>query len=293
MGQQVSCSVVSEIKTSGARFQIVDYHWAARTQILEQEEAVLLRWRIRPYRVKAKAYLSHGQEASFGPLMLHPAGVSTHAYAADEHEDVRALVCHFDRQWIQNVTGSAFDESDAPLISSLDLRNADLDHSLRRLMREMVEPGFASEVLAESLGASMAVDIARHFEMKCRAVDAASEAKGRLSAGRLRQIRDYILSFQDGSPTLAGVAAQCGVSVAHLRRMYKSTTGHTLHTFIEELRVTRAKALLLDTNLPLKVISYKLGFCHPSAFSFAFKKTAGESPREFRERCATGATLNA
>ena len=70
--------------------------------------------------------------------------------------------------------------------------------------------------------------------------------------------------------------------------MYKSTTGHTLHNFIEELRVSRAKALLLDTNLPLKVISHKLGFCHPSAFSFAFKKTAGESPRAFRQRCATG-----
>ncbi|WP_419827189.1 helix-turn-helix transcriptional regulator [Sphingomonas sp.] len=290
MNQQVDCSVVSEIRTAGATFQVADYHWDAGTEILEREETILLRWRMRPYRIKTKAWLDPGQEASFGQLMLHPAGVATHAYAADEQEDVRCLDCHFDRDWIQDVTGTNFDRIDGPLTSSLDLRNADLDHSMRRLMREMVEPGFASVVLAESLGSSMAVDIVRQFGMQRRADEVLSDAKGGLSPGRLRQIRDYIISFQEGSPTLAGVAAQCGVSVAHLRRMYKSTTGHTLHQFIEELRVSRAKALLLDTNLPLKVISHKLGFCHPSAFSFAFKKTAGESPRAFRHRCATGVT---
>lgn len=291
MGQRVDAAVVSEIRTAGAKFQVVDYHWDAGTDIIEHEEAILLRWRMRPYRVKVKAWAQSGQELSFGQLMLHPPDVATHAQAADEHEDVRALVCLFDRKWVQEVTGTDFDRHDEPLIASYDLRNADLDHSMRRLMREMIEPGFATELLAESLGEAMAVDIARQFGMQRRANEPAPDVKGGLSPGRLRQIHDYVLSFKEGSPTLASVAAQCGVSVAHLRRMYKSTTGQTLHSFIEDLRVSRAKALLLDTNLPLKVISHKLGFCHPSAFSFAFKKTAGESPRAFRHRCATGVTV--
>lgn len=290
MGQQVNCSVVSEIRTPGAKFQVVDYHWDAGTEILEREDDIMLRWRMRPHRLKLKGWVIPGQEVDFGQLMLHPAGVATHTNAADEQEDVRALVCHFDRNWMKDVTGEDLDWDDFSLTSSLDLHNADLNHAMRRLMREMMEPGFASEVLAESLGLSMAVDIVRHFGMQRRANEAMHEAKGGLSPSRLRQIRDYILSFHEGSPTLAGVAARCSVSVAHLRRMYKASTGHTLHDFIEEFRVSRAKTLLLDTNLPLKVISYKLGFCHPSAFSFAFKKTAGESPRAFRHRCATGAT---
>lgn len=290
MGHQVDRSVVSEIKIPGAKFQVIDYHWDAGAEIVEREEDILLRWRIRPYHIKIKGVVAPGKQVDFGQLMLHPAGVATHTYAADEQEDVRALVCSFDRKWMQDVTGESHDWDDRPLTSSLDLRNADLSHAIRRLMREMIEPGLASVVLAESLGLSMAVDIARHFGMQRRADDALLEAKGGLSPGRLRQIREYVLSFQEGSPTLAGVASRCGVSVAHLRRMYKSTTGHTLHDFIEGLRVSRAKTLLLDTNLPLKVISHKLGFCHPSAFSFAFKKTAGESPRAFRHRCATGVT---
>ena len=178
MGQRVDCSVVSEIRTAGAKFQVVDYHWDAGTDILEHEETILLRWRMRPYRIKAKAWVNSGQEVSFGQLMLHPPGVATHAHAADEQEDVRALVCHFDREWMQEVTGTDFDRSDGPMTASLDLRNADLDHSMRRLMREMVEPGFASEVLAEALGASMAVDIARHFGMDHGADKDMGETKG-------------------------------------------------------------------------------------------------------------------
>ena len=290
MGRPVECMVVSEIRTPGAKFQVVDYHWDAGAEIEEREEALLLRWRIRPYRLKAKACLQAGKEAAFGQLMLHPAGVPTHAHAANEREDVRALVCFFDRDWIEEVTGADFTRNDRLLTPSLDLRNADLEHAMRRLVREMVEPGFASTLMAESLGASMAVDIVRHFGMRRGSNEVPCDSKGGLSTSRFRQIRDYIMSFQNGTPTLAGVAAQCGVSVAHLRRMYKEATGHTLHQFIEELRIARAKELLLDSNLPLKVISYKLGFQHPSAFSFSFKKTAGESPRAFRNRCAVGTT---
>ena len=50
-------------------------------------------------------------------------------------------------------------------------------------LREMVEPGFASGVLAESLGISMAVDIARHFGLQ-RYNDDASEGRAERRHGR-------------------------------------------------------------------------------------------------------------
>lgn len=290
MGQQLDSTIVSEVNIPGARFQVVDHHWGANAEILDCESDIRLRWRMRPYRIKARGWIKPGEEVSFGQLMLHPADIATHAFGAGEREDARTLECHFDRHWVEKIVGADLDWNNRELLPCLDLRNADLDHAVRRLMREMLEPGFASEILAESLGASMAVDIVRYYGLTGADSDIDSDFKGGLSPGRLRQVREFIESFKIGSPTLANVAEQCGVSVAHLRRMYKATTGQTLHDFIEELRVARAKAMLLDTNLPLKVISYKLGFCHPSAFSFAFKKTAGESPRAFRHRCATGTT---
>ena len=281
-------SVVSQIKLPGAAFQIVDYHWDAGIAILDQEPDVLLRWRVYPFHIKARGWVMPGQEVDFGRLMLHPAGVPTHGHAADVREDVRTLECRFNRDWLNGVTGGAFDWSDHGLNPCLDLRNGDIDHSMRRLMRELLEPGFASAALVEGLGISLAADIMRFFDLRDTKPE---DLKGGLSPRRLHQIRDYVNSCIDGCPTLTDVAKQCGVSVAHIRRMYKSTTGQTLHDFIEEVRINRAKSLLLDTNLSLKVISYKLGFCHPSAFSSAFKRITGEAPRDFRNRCAPGISM--
>lgn len=293
MVSKMDHSIVSEVVLPGATFQVIDYHWDAGTEIHDCASDVRLRWRMRPYRIKARGWIKPGEDLNFGQLMLHPADVITHAQGADENEDVRTLECRFEREWMREVTGAPMNWEDAALLPCLDVRNADLDHSVRRLMREMLEPGFASLVLAETLGMSMAIDIVRHFGGNPDEAEFARHVRGGLSPGRLRQIRDYIESFDEGSPTLADVASQCGVSVAHLRRMYKFSTGQTLHDFIEDVRVGRAKTLLLDSNMPLKVISYKLGFCHPSAFSFAFKKSSGESPRAFRHRCATGLTIAA
>ncbi len=294
MGEQIRRHEVAELKFPGVKFSVTDYHWDAGAEIFDCGPNIRLRWRMRPYRVKATGWIKPGEERRFGQMMLHPADVATHASGGDEEEDVRTLECQFEQSWVERVTGSNLRWADGASASWLDLRNADLDYAVRRLVREILEPGFASLTLAESIGTSMAVDIVRLFEIPALDPDLSRDSlKGGFSPGRLRQVHEYVESLEDGYPTLVDIAGQCGVSVAHLRRMYKSTTGQTLHDYIERLRMTRAKALLLDTNLPLKLISYKLGFCHPSAFSFAFKKLAGESPRAFRHRCATGLTAAA
>lgn len=281
MSDNLHPTIVSEMKFSGASFQVVDYHWNAGTEILECDPEVVLRWRMHPYRIKARDWDAPDEEVRFGRLMLHPAGAPTHARAYDDQENVRTLVCRYDRDWLSEATGTDVDWSDGTVAPNLDLRNGDLDYGMRRLLQELLEPGLASRTLIEGLSVSIAADIVRALELDG---GRDQESRGVLSAKRLRHVHDYIESFTEGCPDLSDVAVECGISVAHLRRLYKSTTGRTLHDFIEEVRVKRAKELLLDTNLPLKVISYKLGFCHPSAFSFAFKKLTGEPPRAFRLR---------
>jgi AraC family transcriptional regulator len=277
--------LVSELTLPGAKFQILEYHWDAGAAILDCKHEVLLRWRIHPININALASVGSHDEVSFGRLMLHPPDVPTHARGLDVDETSRVLECRFDQQWLNTVTGVQVDWSDRKLTPCLDLRNGDVDHAVRRLTRELMEPGFASAALVEGLAMTTAADIMSYF---VRGFEDVKEEKGRLSTGRLRDIHGYVHAFTDGCPTLSDVAKQSGISVPHLRRVFKSTTGATLHHFIEETRIDRAKAMLLDSQLSLKVIAYRLGFSHPSAFSFAFKKLVGEAPREYRHRCFTG-----
>ena len=106
--------VVSEITVPGAVFQGVDYHWAAGDDIVDCSSDVRLRWRMRPYRIKARGWVKPGDDIAFGQMMLHPADVVTHAHG-DEQEDVRTLDCRFDRDWMQQVTGCKIDWADAAL----------------------------------------------------------------------------------------------------------------------------------------------------------------------------------
>jgi AraC family transcriptional regulator len=111
-----------------------------------------------------------------------------------------------------------------------------------------------------------------------------------LRPAQLAHIRDFVDSFEIGLPTPAEVATECKLSPTHLRRLFKRATGESLQDYIKEVRINRAKALLSDAEMPLKVVSYRLGFNHCSAFSFAFQQATGETPGQFRRRSA--ANLN-
>jgi AraC family transcriptional regulator len=48
------------------------------------------------------------------------------------------------------------------------------------------------------------------------------------------------------------------------------------------VQITKAKTYLLETNLPLKEIAYRLGFSSAANFSSAFRLATGSSPGQFR-----------
>ena len=65
------------------------------------------------------------------------------------------------------------------------------------------------------------------------------------------------------------------------RHLEKS--GTTWREYCTQLRMERAKYLLLESNNTLDAISHSVGFSSSSAFSSAFSREVGKSPLEFRE----------
>ena len=88
----------------------------------------------------------------------------------------------------------------------------------------------------------------------------------------------------DASLSIGLLAELCCISSGHLMRAFKQTTGETVHSYVERVRLTKAQRLLCETNLPLKAIAAELGFSTPSSFSFAFRRATGEPPKVFRQQ---------
>ncbi|MFC4556753.1 bifunctional transcriptional activator/DNA repair enzyme AdaA [Virgibacillus kekensis] len=78
------------------------------------------------------------------------------------------------------------------------------------------------------------------------------------------------------------VALKVGVSRFHLNRIFKNRTGYTPHMYLEEIRIKKAKELLLMTKLNSTEIGYQIGYQSISSFYNAFKRSTGLSPSQFQ-----------
>ncbi|MER8479223.1 AraC family transcriptional regulator [Mesorhizobium sp. M1163] len=83
--------------------------------------------------------------------------------------------------------------------------------------------------------------------------------------------------------SMSKLAEECGLSVAHFGRAFKSSTGIAPHQWQLGRRVKRAQALLTGSSLPIAEIALKCGFSSQSHFATAFKENIGASPGRWRQ----------
>lgn len=83
--------------------------------------------------------------------------------------------------------------------------------------------------------------------------------------------------------TLKDISSQFGYSESYFYRLFfKETQYSPMHYFLR-LKIERACQLLLNTNMKINQVSFKLGFEDPYYFSRIFKKTMGTSPKRYRD----------
>ena len=80
------------------------------------------------------------------------------------------------------------------------------------------------------------------------------------------------------------IAGLVGISRRQLERLFKQYLGSLPSRYYLELRLQRARQLLLDTNYSIVQVGLMCGFSSGSHFSTAFGALFGNTPREERQR---------
>lgn len=94
---------------------------------------------------------------------------------------------------------------------------------------------------------------------------------------------DYMRqNMNDSQFSLEAMADSFGVSSAYLRRHFKQLSGQTLSDCIGQLRIEKAKELLLTTDYDLNAITAEIGYMDVSSFIRKFRTVTGVSPGKFR-----------
>ncbi|MGF1870560.1 helix-turn-helix domain-containing protein [Photobacterium indicum] len=79
------------------------------------------------------------------------------------------------------------------------------------------------------------------------------------------------------------IAEHLGLSPNYVTNIFTKNLGITIRQYILNLRVSYAKALLIDTNLSITEIIYLSGFFSKNSFYLAFNHIAGCSPKDYRK----------
>ncbi|MBH8560003.1 substrate-binding domain-containing protein [Hymenobacter sp. BT442] len=121
-----------------------------------------------------------------------------------------------------------------------------------------------------------------HFRREL-SVDTATVAPQRVDQKFLADLTAIIEANLD-QPTLSvdDVARSLGVSQMQLYRKVKALLGTGVSDYIQSLRLTKARLLLLQEGSTIAEIAYLTGFSSPSYFSTAFKGKYQVSPSEFK-----------
>jgi AraC-like DNA-binding protein len=109
-------------------------------------------------------------------------------------------------------------------------------------------------------------------------------AKTGLAAGqmadRMERVLEQMQDFENSSLSIVDLAAFCGLSETHFRRVFKSYTGRSPKDFLVSVRISKAKELLTRGH-SIKDTAMQLGYRDIFYFMRQFKEVTGQTPGNF------------
>ena len=149
------------------------------------------------------------------------------------------------------------------------------------ILRELREPRPGGSLIAGHLSQLMLVQTLRLHQAE------GGEGLGWLSAMADRRLGAAVAAMHDDPAhrwTVQSLAGRAGMSRSVFARRFREVVGETPMEYLTRWRMLRAGDRLARAGDPVSVVAASLGYDSDSAFSTAFKRTMGASPRDYVRR---------
>lgn len=100
----------------------------------------------------------------------------------------------------------------------------------------------------------------------------------------LNKIIGYLYIHLENTITLEEISIDLNLSIGYLENTFKKNMGTSIMKYFKELKINRAKVLLITTNKSILEISTLLCFCDQANFCKTFKNIVGLTPTQFRNK---------
>lgn len=92
---------------------------------------------------------------------------------------------------------------------------------------------------------------------------------------------DYMVNHYADNMTVEELAKMAGMSSSHYSRLFKKYASASPIHYLTQLRMDRAKELLILSDYKLKTVAQSIGYEDELYFSRLFKKFTGQSPSQY------------
>lgn len=103
------------------------------------------------------------------------------------------------------------------------------------------------------------------------------------TSGLISKAKIFIEDNFNKDISLDDVSRNVDISPYYFSKLFKEETGENFIEYLTNIRIERAKKLLMNSGLNIKNICVDTGYSDPNYFSRIFKKQVGVTPTEFRE----------
>lgn len=223
-------------------------------------------------------------------ILFHPQVV--HSIFSASNEPLKYGVLKFDinnlhinsnyTPKLSSVFKCAIDNPYAAILISSKAFNSSIENIFTSCIEEVANKDYGYDIRFQSLVSSLLIEILRIWRKN--GFDTNNIMLTPYDTDSLHTILQYIDEHSHESIKVESLAEKCHMSYSYFAKKFHELYGQSCKDYIEFIRLSKVKDLLLFTNFDLNYISQETGFSDCSHLIRTFRKKTGITPKQFRKQ---------
>jgi AraC-like DNA-binding protein len=220
-----------------------------------------------------------GDLVLIGPKIPHTWCSSKDCGAGPIHQ---ALVLWFSEPFVQSLIRSYVELRPIRVLFESSTRAIEFSDGVKAKARSII-CAMLKQTAEDRLPALLQLLLLLSRDGRARPLTSASlEAMPDATEERIGRVLSYLHQHYREQNAVRQLSRIAALSRSSLHRLFRQQTRMTTTEYITRLRIGNACALLINTEKPISLIADHVGYRNLANFNRQFKRTKGQTPRQFR-----------
>jgi AraC-like DNA-binding protein len=220
-----------------------------------------------------------GDLVLIGPKIPHTWCSSTDCGAGPTHQ---ALVLWFSEAFVQSLIRSYVELRSIQMLFESSTRAIEFSEGVKAKARSII-CAMLTQTAEDRLPVLLQLLLLLSRDANARPLMSASVgAMPDATEERIGRVLSYLHEHYREQNAVRQLSRIAALSRSSLHRLFRQQTGMTTTDYVTRLRIGNACALLINTEKSISLIADHVGYRNLTNFNRQFKRTKGQTPRQFR-----------